>query len=442
MPGINVVKSGKKSRAANENFSQDRRANVETHARFSGSESVAAQTQERSGICSGSVPEKSEQEQSCSGVAAGEGGVVKADSRYPFILKWTEPVDGAVLLDELTAVFRKHLVMSDGAAEAAALWSIFAHAHDCFQHSPILAFNSPVYGCGKTKGLRIVNSLTRSKLFSHVTAASIFRFIEKHSGVGLLFDDGEGYVRADNRDMMSILDSGHDRAGASVLRCDGDAHEPRDFSTWTPKVIGKVGDLPPSLKTRSIIINMKRKRPDERVADLTTDDERLLKTQLARKIARWVWDHRVELRRAEPEIPSSLFNRARDNWKPLLVIAELAGGDWPRRAQRAANLLNGSKEDTTEGVMLLADCRLAFDGKDWMSTADLCTFLNKLETRSWGEMRYGNGIDPKGLGKMLTPFDIRSGNIRIGEKVQKGFERGQFEDAWARYLEPEGGGGG
>jgi putative DNA primase/helicase len=394
---------------------------------------VAAQTHDRSGICCGSESEKNEQEQPCSGVAAGEGVGGETDKGYPLIPQWQQPVDGAALLDELTVAFQKHLVMSDGAAEAAALWCVLAQAHDCFQHSPILAFNSPVYGCGKTRGLRIVNNLTRSKLFSHVTPASIFRFIEKHPGVGLLFDDGEGYIRADNRDMMSILDSGHGRAGASVLRCDGDKHDPKDFPTWTPKAIGKVGDLPPSLKTRSIVIKMKRKRKDEHVADLTQADEKRLKKELARKIVRWVWDHRAELRRSEPEIPSSLYNRARDNWKPLLAIAALAGGEWPDRARRAANLLNGSKEDTTEGVMLLADCRVAFGDKDRVSSQGLCAALNRLESRPWGDMRYGQGIDPKGLAKGLAPFDIEAKSVRVDDKVLRGLERVQFEDAWARY---------
>src|SRR5262249_16771044 len=159
-----------------------------------------------------------------------------------------------------------------------------------------------------------------------VTPASIFRFIEKNHGVGLIFDDGEGYVRADNHDMMSILDSGHCRSGAAVLRCDGDAHDPKAFSTWTPKAIGKVGELPASLKTRSLVIGMKRKRADEKVDDFTPEDEKRLRKGLARKIARWVWDHKHDLRIANPEVPTGLFNRSRDNWKPLLAIADVARG--------------------------------------------------------------------------------------------------------------------
>jgi len=31
------------------------------------------------------------------------------------------------------------------------------------------------------------------------------------------------------------------------------------------------------------------------------------------------------LRGADPEVPNSVFNRAADNWRPLLAIADVAG---------------------------------------------------------------------------------------------------------------------
>src|SRR5215472_2034007 len=49
-------------------------------------------------------------------VAEPEGDEGKKDRTYPFIPKWGQPVDGAELLNELAAVFKKHLVTSDGAA--------------------------------------------------------------------------------------------------------------------------------------------------------------------------------------------------------------------------------------------------------------------------------------------------------------------------------------
>ena len=357
-----------------------------------------------------------------------------------------EPVDGAALLDEVTAIFQKHLVMSEEEAIIAALWCIFAHAHNCFEHSPILAFLSAVYGSGKSTAMGVVGGLTRSKLVSHATPAVIFRFTDKHPNVVLGLDEGENYITRDNRDLVTVLDSGHKRTNASIGRCVGNDFEPQDFSTWGPKVIARVcdrrsGDLPPSLQQRSIPIRLKKKLPTEKVEDFTSTDMKGLKNEQAKKIARWTYDHRAELKAASPEIPPCLYNRARDNWKPLLAIAELAGGEWPQRARRAAERINGEVEDTTESVMLLKDCKLAFEGKTRLKSQELCSSLNKLETRPWCEMRYGEGIDPRGLGKMLAGFGIKSDDIRFEDGVKKGFERAQFEDVWARHLLPGDGGG-
>ena len=46
-------------------------------------------------------------------------------------------------------------------------------------------------------------------------------------------------------------------------------------------------------------------------------------------------DHASELREADPVVPPELHDRAADNWRPLLAIADLVGGEWPEaRANR------------------------------------------------------------------------------------------------------------
>src|SRR5690606_31858953 len=51
---------------------------------------------------------------------------------------WPDPVDGAALLDEIAATFRRFVALPDGADTALALWTIHAHAHDAAEVSPIL----------------------------------------------------------------------------------------------------------------------------------------------------------------------------------------------------------------------------------------------------------------------------------------------------------------
>jgi hypothetical protein len=49
-----------------------------------------------------------------------------------------------------------------------------------------------------------------------------------------------------------------------------------------------------------------------------------------------------------------LSDRGADNWRPLLVLAETAGGDWPHKARDAAQALSGADADDDDSVAAAA----------------------------------------------------------------------------------------
>src|SRR5262249_13897610 len=63
---------------------------------------------------------------------------------------WPVPVNGAELLDDITAAIQRYVVMSEHAARGCALWCVHTYLLDCFLISPRLAIRSPVPRCGKT----------------------------------------------------------------------------------------------------------------------------------------------------------------------------------------------------------------------------------------------------------------------------------------------------
>ena len=76
---------------------------------------------------------------------------------------------------------------------------------------------------------------------------------------------------------------------------------------------------------------------------------------------RWAIDNAEALKDAEPEMPPGFDNRLGDNYRLLLAIADLAGGEWPERAREAAQGLSGAGNTASTGTRLLADIRAAFD---------------------------------------------------------------------------------
>jgi putative DNA primase/helicase len=157
--------------------------------------------------------------------------------------------------------------------------------------------------------------------------------------------------------MRGILNSGHTKAAAHVIRnveVNGE-HKPRRFSTWAPKAIATIRELADTLEDRAIVVTLQRKPKAAAVVRLRKrDNDEFVK--LRRQAARWATDNFDKLTDPDPDIPDALNDRATDNWRPLLAIADLAGGRWPKRARDAALLLSGEGHDSSSiNVELLAD---------------------------------------------------------------------------------------
>jgi hypothetical protein len=140
-----------------------------------------------------------------------------------------------------------------------------------------------------------------------------------------------------------------------------------------------------------------------------------------------------------PHLPEELDDRGQDAAEPLLAIAELAGADWPERARRALVALRAEQagaDDETIGVRLLADVADAFcrTQAERLATERLLELLAEDDEAPWSEW-HGRPLTARGLARLLRPFGIRSGTVRLGDDATaKGYKREAFEDAWTRYL--------
>lgn len=348
---------------------------------------------------------------------------------------WPEPVVGAELLSDITAAVMSHVILPVETARAIALWAAFSYTLDGFFFAPRLLIKSPQKRCGKTTLLDVLIELCRRPLpASNITSAALFRTIEQASPT-ILLDEADTFMR-DNEELRGLVNSGHRRSLAFVIRTvevNGE-HEPRKFSTWCAMAIAGIGRQHGTIEDRSIIIELRRKLPGESVTRLDEAARRKLQ-MLARKIRRWSDDHIGALGKADPEVPPGLNDRAADNWRPLLAIASVAGGDWPELARGAASKLASVSEKESAGELLLADLRSIFDESptvDWLATASLLAKLSAMEERPWGEWSKGKPLTAQGLRSLLEPFRVYSSVSPDGKK--RGFKRASFADTWARYL--------
>ena len=295
-------------------------------------------------------------------VAEARGETSAATPERWSVAPWDTVIDTAELLAALRDTFMRYIILPLHAAIAMALWTLHAWALDAAYVSPFLMFSSPEMRCGKSTALAVLYRVgPRTALASNISPAAIFRYVEA-SHPTLLIDEAETFVTG-NEEVRGILNSGHTRDTAIIIRLVGDNHEPKEFSTWSAKAIASIGKLSGTLRDRSIILPMKRKKPNERVAKLRgRDTDEFL--ELRRKARRWADDNVAALKEACPSIPEALNDRAADNWEPLLAIADLAGNEWPRLARTAAVKLSADSEAEAANpnkVRLLADIRAIFE---------------------------------------------------------------------------------
>ncbi len=366
--------------------------------------------------------------------ARAKAGALPAEAEAP----WPTLVDGGHLLKTLADSISRFVVLPAYGAETCALWILAAHTLDAMEIFPLLAVVSPVKRCGKTKLLEVLRPLVPRPLSaSNISPAVVYRTIREWNPT-LLIDEMDTFIQG-NDELRGVLNSGHSRALAFVVRVEGEGKDrhPEKFSTWCAKVLACIGTLPSTLDDRAICLRMQRKPIEKKVVRA---NRRTLQPlgELSRQASRWAKDHLPHVAEASPTLPEELDDRAQDNWHPLLSVAKVVGGIWPDIARKAALVLSAGRDadDEERSIRLLRDIREVFEEKcaSDISSAELTAALIADEEWGWDTAFKGKPLNQRGLARMLKPFGIRTKNIKMNGRVPKSYEKSAFEDIWSRYL--------
>jgi putative DNA primase/helicase len=349
---------------------------------------------------------------------------------------WPDSVDGEALLSDIVHVVHRYIICQPEVASAAALWIVMTYVMDSISVAPLAIITAPEKACGKTKFLELFGKLCFHPLpTSNISAAAVYRSIEAFQPT-LLIDETDTFL-AENEDLRGVINSGHTRSNAFVMRVDGDNYEPVRFFTFSAKVLCGIGNknLHDTIISRAILFELRRKLPSETIERLRAKDDIPFKA-IRQKILRWTADHRDAIERSDPEVPQTLSDREQDNWEALLVIADLAGGKWPALARNTAIGLSKKHEAKSFKAELLEDIRSVFEHKgiDRISSADLIFELCSDEEAAWKTYSRGKEISPKQLAGLLRGYGVISKSVRIGLSTPKGYEKEQFIEIWERYI--------
>ncbi|RUU96658.1 DUF3631 domain-containing protein [Mesorhizobium sp. M1A.F.Ca.IN.020.06.1.1] len=353
-----------------------------------------------------------------------------------------EDTFAADLLDEVYHFVGRFVAYpSEEAHVAHVLWIAHTHMMDAWESTPRIAFLSPEPGSGKTRALEISELLVPRPVEAvNVTPAYLFRKVADEAGAPtILFDEIDtifGPKAKDNEEIRGLLNAGH-RRGAVAGRCvvRGKLVETEEIPAYCAVALAGLGDLPDTILTRSVIIRMRRRSPEETVEAYRRRVHKPDGDEVKDRLAGWASFISADIGQDWPEMPPGIKDRDADVWEPLLAIADAAGGHWPERARVAAVALVAlSKEGTPSlGVKLLGDVKTIFGQDEVLATESILRRLCDLDESQWADMK-GKPLDDRGLANKLRPYGIKPKVVRIGTATPRGYQRTDFVDAWQRYL--------
>lgn len=358
---------------------------------------------------------------------------------------WPDLVDGELLLDALTKLLARYLVLPLHADVAIVLWLVHTYLFASADFTPYLWVSSPVRECGKSTLLELLERLAyRAKMTGGITGAALYRWIDRDNPTVLL-DELDARLKGDSGESLrSVLNTGFSRSG-SVTICVGDDHAPKEFKTFGPKVLAGIGRLWDTVASRSIPILLRRASKEELRALSKVRGNRIdaVCQPYRRQLLTLATAIRDEVADVDPAAPDALGARHTDVWSQLFAIADAVGGSWPTRARAAAVALHGGASDESDvGLLLLEDVRqlfrdgLAVDGK--LPSARIVEELVKREDRPWPEYHRGQPLTKSGIARLLGRFGVKPKNMRVehgsNSPVVKGYDYSDLASSFTRYL--------
>jgi hypothetical protein len=228
---------------------------------------------------------------------------------------------GTELLRAVERFIARFVVLPKSTLLPLALWTIGTHVFDAFETFPYLALLSPEKGCGKTRTTEVLEQIVAEpERAVSVSEAALFRLIDSKTPT-LVLDEAELLTgRGERAEAIRALLNAGNRAGARVPRRVGNSHELRMFNVYCPKVVSAIRVCPETIRDRSIVIPMQRKKPGESVERFILRRIRPEGEGLRQRVKDWAAARPSIVEAYERLDVGFLSDRDLENFEPLLAL--------------------------------------------------------------------------------------------------------------------------
>ena len=214
-----------------------------------------------------------------------------------------------------------------GTVAMLACWSMLTYFFGAFDAVPYLAVGGPA-GSGKSRVFELLGQVVlRPFITSNVSNPALFRSLHAFGGVALL-DEAERL--RENRspevqELLSSLYAGYKRGGCAT-RCEaaGDGQFVlKYFNVYGPKAVACINELPPTLATRCLAVQMFRSPPGSPKPKLRVEQDAERWQMLRDALHILAMEHGSEwlAMPARQDVVPEMSGRDHELWQPLLSIA-------------------------------------------------------------------------------------------------------------------------
>jgi hypothetical protein len=260
-----------------------------------------------------------------------------------------------LLLETLARYIDMPTEVAPGSFMTLACWVVLTYVAPVFDAVPYLLLNGPA-GSGKSRLIDLLAEVVfRPLVTSNLSHAALFRSLDIYGGTALL-DEAERLRESnapDVQELLSSLLSGY-RKGGTALRCEGDrngAFQLRHFSVFGPKAFACINEVPHTLASRCIPVQMQRSPAgsEKHRRRFASEKARFQAIRDALHCAALSFGAEWLTLPVRNDICPEVCGRNYELWQPIFAVAAWfedhgVTGMLPELRQHAARCISGSKE--------------------------------------------------------------------------------------------------
>jgi hypothetical protein len=237
------------------------------------------------------------------------------------------------------------VLMSEAARIMLPFWILLTYVSgEICIHAPIVTPFGPAENRGKSTLMYLCSWMTRLEGKPDVIVnprSGIYRNMAK--GRPIFVEEGQKIYEREA--VQEIFDASW-TYGNMVTRVIGT--KSKDFEVFCHKMVCMLAptNIPKAAWTRHIgFMMLPQLEAEMREVFKNRDDE--IFEEIRRKAARWVGDNlaRIDIANRNPALPLGWTNRLAANWRTMFAIADLIGGEWPKKLRAAAVMLEPEADD-------------------------------------------------------------------------------------------------